>query len=207
MNSYGKYTYPLFESILVKDGKIPHLSWHQQRVTYSYEQLFGGACPFDLQRILSIPRQCREMGTTYKLRFFYHATGYDTDCSPYHPRRIRNFALVTSDDTDYPLKYTDRTALERLRKKSGADEIIIVRRGMITDTSFSNLAFFDGTEWHTPHLPLLRGTARERLLRQGIIREKPIYPETLDRYSRFSLINALLEWGQQEFDTALIHGG
>ena len=63
---------------------------------------------------------------------------------------------------------------EMLDKKGDCDDILIIRNGLITDMSYANVAFFDGTQWLTPRIPLLAGTCRERLLETGPIREADI---------------------------------
>ena len=59
-------------------------------------------------------------------------------------------------------------------KVDGFDEVVIVKNGFISDTTISNLAFFDGSEWHTPNTPLLKGTKRAELLDSGFLKEKTI---------------------------------
>ncbi|MBN1984735.1 MAG: hypothetical protein JW761_00460, partial [Prolixibacteraceae bacterium] len=45
--------------------------------------------------------------------------------------------------------------------------------------------------WWTPDTPLLEGTQRERLLKQGKIRVCRITPENLSKYIKVGLINAM----------------
>ena len=86
------------------------------------------------------------------------------------------------------------------------DDILIVRRGLLTDTSIANIALFDGKDWFTPKLPLLRGTCRTALIDNGIIKEKDIRPEELSSYSFVRLFNAMIKWGALEFSTGTIYG-
>jgi 4-amino-4-deoxychorismate lyase len=74
-----------------------------------------------------------------------------------------------------------------------ADDILIIKNGFITDTSFSNIAFFDGTQWFTPFTYLLNGTQRQHLLRQGAIVETEITPSDLKQFRYAKLINAMLD--------------
>jgi 4-amino-4-deoxychorismate lyase len=71
-------------------------------------------------------------------------------------------------------------------------EIIIVKSGYITDSSFSNLVFEKSGYLHTPETPLLAGVQRENLLNQGIITPKKINLKTVHEYENIYLINALL---------------
>jgi 4-amino-4-deoxychorismate lyase len=102
--------------------------------------------------------------------------------------------LAIESDLNYNYKFQERTALQSLLKKAesaGFDDALIVKNGLITDTTIANIAFFDGTRWLTPALPLLQGTARARLLRSGLITPKQIAPEELEQFSHFALMNAL----------------
>jgi 4-amino-4-deoxychorismate lyase len=54
------------------------------------------------------------------------------------------------------------------------------------------VVFTDGRQWFTPDTPLLPGTMRERLLGDGTIKAERITADTLDRFTHFRLINAML---------------
>jgi 4-amino-4-deoxychorismate lyase len=81
-------------------------------------------------------------------------------------------------------------------QRQNHDDILIVKNGLITDTSYSNVAFFDGQLWFTPHQPLLPGTARARLLHEGCLQEAKITLTDLHRFEKCSLINAMLPLGE-----------
>jgi 4-amino-4-deoxychorismate lyase len=74
-----------------------------------------------------------------------------------------------------------------------ADEILIIKNGFVTDTSFSNIVFFDGIKWITPSTYLLNGTQRQQLLQQGAIIEEEIRPSDLKHFRFAKLINAMLD--------------
>lgn len=81
------------------------------------------------------------------------------------------------------------TALARLNAW-GAD------KGLLTDTSYSNIALFDGCHWVTPRQPLLRGTMRQSLLDDGVLTEQDIKAEDWNRYRQVSLVNAMMPLGR-----------
>ena len=115
-------------------------------------------------------------------------------------------ALIQADDIDYACKSTDRSALNRLFARRGAyDDILIVRRHLLTDTSIANIALFDGSHWHTPQHPLLKGTKRAELLDKGILTEKDIRMEELPAYSTVRLFNAMIDWGEVELPADCLH--
>jgi 4-amino-4-deoxychorismate lyase len=67
----------------------------------------------------------------------------------------------------------------------------MVQNGLITDTSISNLIFFDGKEWFTPANPILQGTCRDRLMAEGRLIAKEIRIDDLDLFIGCKLINAM----------------
>jgi 4-amino-4-deoxychorismate lyase len=69
-------------------------------------------------------------------------------------------------------------------------DIIIIKNGLVTDTSFSNICFYDGTRWLTPAKPLLKGTMRAYLLSKNLIIEKDISVEIIKSYKKLRFINA-----------------
>ncbi len=111
------------------------------------------------------------------------------------PRTIRKFILIESD-IEYPFKFADRKELEKLKARVNRDEeIIIVKKGLITDTSFSNLCFFDPDEkkWFTPATPLLEGTKMNDYERRGILFRRSISVDDLPLYRYFCPVNAMLD--------------
>jgi 4-amino-4-deoxychorismate lyase len=72
-------------------------------------------------------------------------------------------------------------------------DVLIVKNGLITDTSFANIAFSDGNKWYTPDTPLLKGTQRAYYLAQGILTERRISPADLRGFTKARLINAMLD--------------
>ena len=115
---------------------------------------------------------------------------------PYAFPEIETFELVENDDFSYDFKFADRTEFEKMKKKARAQEIIIVKNGQITDTSFSNLLFLKNQTWYTPKSFLLNGVQRQNLLKQGIIKETEITLQNLNEFSHFQLINSMNEFNQ-----------
>ena len=75
-------------------------------------------------------------------------------------------------------------------------DILIVKKEFITDTSFSNIIFFDGDNWITPSTPLLEGTKRKELLEKNIISEQEIKFSDLKNFKKAILINAMLDFDE-----------
>lgn len=132
----------------------------------------------------------------YKCRILYDTQIHKIEFVPYTFKIINSLQLVHVHHLDYSHKFADRSALQSLLQKKGkADEILIVQNGFITDTSYSNVAFFDGLQWFTPAKPLLRGTKRAALLEQKKIIEADIRVEDLKDFQKMQLINAMIDWG------------
>ena len=106
---------------------------------------------------------------------------------------------MQADTLDYTYKSAGREPLNCLFALRGAcDDILIVKQGLLTDTSIANIALSDGTHWYTPAHPLLKGTRRAALLEEGILQEKDIRPEDLPSFSTVRLFNAMIDWGELE---------
>ena len=82
--------------------------------------------------------------------------------------------------------------------------MLLVRNGMITDTSYSNIVFRREGEWITPSFCLLKGTMRQYLLDNGKIREEQIAVKDLPRFEKFKLINAMIGWDGEEVNVSNI---
>jgi 4-amino-4-deoxychorismate lyase len=100
---------------------------------------------------------------------------------------------IVSSDIEYSLKYANRDALNALLESNkDVDEVIIEKEGFLTDTTISNIAFFDGKRWVTPVKPLLEGTMRAKLIDEGFLHPKEIRKENLKNYSKVALMNAMI---------------
>ena len=135
-----------------------------------------------------------------KARVVYGEKGIeDLSYSPYAVRHVHSLALMQADTIDYTYKSAGREPLNCLFALRGAcDDILIVKQGLLTDTSIANIALSDGTHWYTPAHPLLKGTKRAALLEEGILQEKDIRPEDLPSFSTVRLFNAMIDWGELE---------
>lgn len=183
--------FPLFESIKIIEGQALHLSWHQERLNRSYFQLFGKESPFLLEKQLQVPLEAQS--GIVKARFVYGKEKHYWEFHSYQPKEIYSLKVVTANKIDYGLKYADRKALNTLLSKTEAhQEIIIVKNGFVSDSSYSNLIFKSGETWFTPDTPLLAGTCRARLVSEQKITAIPIKKEDISSFSAVKLINAML---------------
>ena len=193
------------ETICIQDGKARNLRYHIDRMNRTIRQFFPHLTSVTEADLL--PQIPQESGLQ-KARVVYSAEGItERTFAPYALRTIQSIALVEDNDINYAWKSTDRTPLTRQREKAPhADEVIIIKDGCVTDTSYTNLCFFDGHEWFTPDTPLLPGTMRQYLLEQGLIKPRHILATDIPHYQRVSLINAMMVLGDLCFDVASIQG-
>ena len=187
----------LLETIKISNGRCISLRYHQQRMDDSYRELYGRANPFDLKKIIR-PAAKDSFGVV-KCKVVYSSDDYTITFEKYQPRPIRSLKMVYDNSIDYHLKYADRSAINHLlEKKENCDDILIIKNDLVTDISFANIAFFDGTNWITPGTPLLNGTKRQLLIDRKIIRTQNIRPNDLKNFSGFRIINAMLDFDGQK---------
>lgn len=183
------------ESLRVVDGHICNLAYHQQRMNKTRLEVFRQPTPLLLNDVF---KGIKAPSGLAKLRFVYDEAGiHDISCTPYTRKNIHSLRLVTANDIDYRYKSVDRSALNQLKEKQGeCDEILIIRNKHITDTSYTNVALYDGKQWFTPSTPLLRGTMRQSLLDRGLLQERELLVSDLPNYKQISLFNAMMELGE-----------
>jgi 4-amino-4-deoxychorismate lyase len=168
-------------------------------MNHSRHELFGKSDTIDLRHVLHIPFDLTN--GVYKCRLIYNEAILRQEYVQYTPRIIKTLRLMADDTIDYTHKYLDRSHLDKLRESSGTDDILIVKNNFITDASSANVVFFDGISWLTPSTPMLKGTKRQQLLDKGIIHEEDISINTLKRFHKCVLINAMLDLDEENFIT------
>lgn len=183
--------YRFIESIRLENHRLQHLDWHNKRLNETRRHFFADANELDLRDYLVLPENLDD--GVYKCRVVYDREIVDVTFHPYLPKSVHSLKLVIDDHADYSYKFENRAKLEFLLTQKGeADDILIVRDQCLTDTSYSNIALFDGLHWYTPDTYLLNGTCRQRLLAEGILRECRITLHDLARFEDIRPINAML---------------
>ncbi|AEI47204.1 aminotransferase class IV family protein [Runella slithyformis] len=181
------------ETICLKDGQLVNLNYHNERLNRTRSAYFGETEKWDLNALIVLPSELNQ--GLYKCRLTYGEVVEKVEFEPYRPRPVGSLRLVEDDGIVYDFKFKDRTELQQLFEKRGeADDVLIVKKGLITDTSYANIVFWDGEQWVTPAAPLLQGTKRAQLLKEGMIVEQKIRAQDVPKYSHARLINALLDF-------------
>jgi len=128
------------------------------------------------------------------------------DYELYNPLEVKSLFIIDSK-LDYTYKSTNRNELDALRQqaKKYADEVLIAKNGFITDTSYTNVAFFDGKQWFTPTTYLLNGTQRQFLVDKKILLEADIRTSDVHQFQKILLYNSMLGFEESRaFDTSKI---
>lgn len=188
------------ETIKIKEGEAQAIACHQERLERTLRHFFPSLC-----NATSMPSLEELVAPTadmdfYKARVVYGEQGVKAiTYAAYAMREIKSLQVVENDAITYDYKSADRSSLNALVAQKGeCDEIVIVKHGLLTDTSFTNLAIYDGNHWITPKRPLLLGTKRAALLDKGIIQEADITLNDLRNAVTVSLFNAMIEFGERE---------
>ena len=146
------------ETLLITN-KIQNLKYHNNRMNLTRKILYDLA-PIDLENYIEIKMDKR-------VRVLYDKEILKVEYFDLVKREFKKLKIVEDNNIEYSFKSENREQLNSL-KVDGYDEVIIVKSGFITDTTISNLAFFNGKEWHTPKNPLLKGTKRAELLEKNM---------------------------------------
>lgn len=155
------------ETIRYAEGRFHLLDLHNKRMAATMYEVYGIAgsqvpvLQDTLHRLhIDVP------GGVFKYRIIYDTKIRKIEFEAYTPRIVRSLMTVNAPQNfDYRLKQADRTALTSLTEKKGAcDEILIIKNGLITDTSYSNIVFKGSSGIYTPRNPLLNGVMRQHLL-------------------------------------------
>jgi len=173
------------ETIKAVDAKPLHLQYHQRRLERTVTD-----SNIILKEIVKPPAR-----GILRCRVVYDGTDYRVSYHRYQKKSIQSLKLVFDDAIEYSKKYFDRSRLEKLgSKKDSCDDILIVKKGLLTDTSIANIALRYKNEWITPKRPLLEGTTRARLLEKGKIFEDDIAVDDLNKFQQFALMNAMIDF-------------
>ena len=183
VNSY------FLETIKALDGEVYNLSYHQERLESVLDSL-KQAKNYELNSLLSPPKK-----GLYRCRVIYNAQEINISYIEYRKREVTSFKLIYDDTIIYDKKYAKRDLLDKhFAQREDADEIIVVKNGLITDTSIANIALYDGKRWFTPKSPLLKGTTRRRYIEEGKILEADIAVDALKSYKKLALMNAMIDF-------------
>jgi len=180
----------LIETIRIENGIPVNLDFHEARYRKAMMELFGITGSVPLSSVISCP--CALHKGIVKCRIVYGEKVETIVYEKYLPRTIRTLKLVEADSLEYSFKYADRKALKSLVEGVEEDDVLIVKKGLITDISFANVALLKNGKWFTPREPLLEGTRRASMLKEGLLICTDIPPGDLQDYEEIRIINAMI---------------
>jgi 4-amino-4-deoxychorismate lyase len=174
-----------FETIKCNDSQVYNIHYHEKRIAKTIgkninllEYIYPPSD--DLLKCKVIYSQDEIINVSFDL---------------YTKRDLKIFKLVDDDRIDYKYKYENRKNINDLySKRNSADEIIIVKNHLITDTAIANIAVLIENQWYTPKQPLLQGTTRQRYIDDGILKEKDIDIKILKKATKIALLNAMIDF-------------
>lgn len=193
----------LLESIRLQNGNFHRLNYHQQRMDRSVKELSGQRNAVSLMEALkkyNVPKT-----GLYKCRVVYSDKIETVEFIPYEIKPLNSLRIVYDQEVKYEYKYQNRDSLNALlSQRQYCDDILIVKNGFVTDSSYSNVIFYDGVNWITPAAPLLRGTMRQFLLDTAEIKAAPVAVQDIPSFKKFRLINSMLAFDGPEIDVSKI---
>ena len=193
----------LIESINLESGRFLRLHYHQSRVDRSLKDLFQLKNAVNLTA--EIAKHPYSKTGLFKCRILYEKQVESVEFIPYEIRKIESLKVVYDNDIEYSYKYEDRSAIDALfDQRQFCDDVLIVKNGFVTDSSFSNIIFFDGYNWITPKTPLLKGTMRQFLIDAAEIKEQSVSVQDIPSFKSFRLINSMVGFDGPEIEVSKI---
>lgn len=176
-----------FETIKLVDGELLNLEYHQKRLDKSRKA-------FGYDERLSLKEYLKELPKegTYRVRVDYGESFENFTYKEYKQRDFTSFKVINAE-IDYKFKYVNREELKRaFEQKNGCDDVIIIQNDEIKDTTIANIALLINNQWYTPIRPLLEGTTRNRLIKEGFLKEQKLDINSIKIAQKFAIMNALL---------------
>jgi 4-amino-4-deoxychorismate lyase len=191
----------LIESIRLENGRFHRLQYHQARMNRAFSELYQATNSITLSDYL-LKTQHPKIGLL-KCRVLYDMNIQSVEFIPYEAKNTKTLKVVYSNEIEYAHKFEDRSQINVLfEQRQFCDDILIVKNGFVTDSSYSNIIFFDGHQWITPDTPLLKGTMRQMLLEAAEIKARSVTVQDIPSFKSFRLINALLGFDGPEIEVS-----
>jgi len=181
----------LIETIRISNGKVNNIKYHNSRCNHSRQVIFNSTDKINLRKFITIPLAMRK--GIVKCRITYDDQIRKIEFEKYKIKDINTVKCVHTNRLYYDHKYANRTLLKECYDQRGKhDDIVIINNQNISDGYYTNLAFYDGSQWITPKHCLLAGTQRQQLIDKGIMKVKSLKEKDLDNFEKMSMFNALI---------------
>ena len=192
-----------FETLKVENRKINNLDLHIKRSSETILRHYGIIYAIPFEHLLDgyyhkehSHKEYSLQNGIFKFRVVYSNRVLNHTLTPYSPQTVVTLKVVDCNDIEYGYKYENRSRIESLRALRGAcDDILIVKNGYATDTSYGNVLFKleNDNNLYTPTTFLLKGTKRDFLLSKGLISERELRTENIFECESFYMINAMVD--------------
>ena len=183
--------YQFIETICYEQGSFQRLELHTQRCNKTRYHFFGNQPAIRLETILSIPEHLKDH--TVKCTVTYGVDILNIEYSVYVIKSVKSLQIVTDNVVDYSFKFADRTQLTSLFDKKGQyDDILIIKDGLITDTSYANIIYLSNNRWYSQQYPLLLGTRLQYYIALNLVTPTRLTFNDLSNFSEARIINAMI---------------
>ncbi len=180
----------LFETLKCQNRQLHNVQYHDNRVKLSRENLLGISGSFDFENTIEIPDWVGE--GLYRCRVSYAKNIEKVEFFAYEYKHPKIIQLHENQTFSYGFKYENRCKFSDLLKVYPmADDVIITQNNCLTDATYANVAFYDGSQWFTPNTYLLAGTKRSYMIDNQILTELKITFSDVIKFQKIALINAM----------------
>jgi 4-amino-4-deoxychorismate lyase len=177
-----------FETIKIQYGKINNLKYHNIRINKTRKDIFYQTNTINLENFLK-PIKTNNI---IKCRVLYKENIHSITYTSYTKKNISSFLIINNENIHYPYKSNNRKDINKLLQNTHYDEIFIFKNKLLTDTSIANIAILQDNIWITPKTPLLKGTMRESMLNNSLLKSADITIEILKSAKKIALLNAMI---------------
>ncbi len=189
----------LLETIKYQNGQFYNLEFHEERMRIARKSIFGLVDPVNLKSLLQSFQQT-DSKNIFKCRIVYDIKIDSVEFIEYNKPSISRLKVVEDNEIEYNHKFLNRKDIDELfQTRQSADDIIIIKNKFVSDSSYANLLFYNGSRWLTPSRPLLMGTQRASLLSENKITTADIHISHIESFKKVRLINAMISF-EDELD-------
>jgi 4-amino-4-deoxychorismate lyase len=180
-----------FETIKIENGVACNLKLHNLRLNKTIKEYYDTSSSINLSNQIKIINN----KNIIKCRVLYDREIQSITYNYYKKRDVKSFKLIYSDKINYSYKFNNRNHIQELfDQREDCDDILIIKNGLLSDSSISNVAILYKNRWLTPKKPLLCGTMRAKMLDLHRIKVADISCEMLKSSEKIALLNAMIEF-------------
>ncbi len=179
------------ETICYKNGVFERIELHNDRLNRTRNHFFDNQLAIDLSDHLSVPLDLTH--STVKCTITYGEKIQHISYSSYQIRAVHSLKMIENNSIDYTFKSSNRELLEAMfLLKGDCDDILIVKNGYLTDSSYANLILLRENRWYSMQNPLLLGTRLQSYLIEKLVTPTLVTPNDLHLFSEARIINAMI---------------